>query len=158
MIKYNDKETCMKIVVIDGQGGSIGASLISKIKKNNIEALVYGLGTNYFSSKAMKKAGADVIATGENAIVVNTKDADFIMGTTGIVISDSLHGEISKKISRAIGKAKATRILIPFDCCRTYIVTKEKASIEELLDSAVTKLVYEMAKEKGPCDSPDICK
>ena len=44
----------MKIVVIDGQGGSIGASLVSKIKNENLDALVYGLGTNYFSSKAMK--------------------------------------------------------------------------------------------------------
>lgn len=153
-----NKEIDMKIVIVDGQGGSIGASLVSKIKENKIEAVVYGLGTNYFSSKAMKKAGADIIATGENAILVNCKDADFIMGTTGIVICDSLHGEISKKISRAIGKSKAKRILIPFDCCRTYIVTKEKSSIEELLNSAITKLLYELAKEKGPCDSPDLCK
>lgn len=147
----------MKIVVIDGQGGSIGASLVSKIKKENLDAVVYGLGTNYFSSKAMKKAGADIIATGENAIVVNVKDCDYILGTTGIVITNSLHGEISKKIAKAIGKSPAMRILIPFDCCKTLIVSKEKPSIEELLDEAVSILV-KMAKEKGPNLSPDLCK
>ncbi len=147
----------MKIVVIDGQGGSIGASLVNKIKKENLGAVVYGLGTNYFSSKAMKKAGADIIATGENAIVVNVKDCDYILATTGIVITNSLHGEISKKIAKAIGKSPATRILIPFDCCNTLIVSKEKPSIEELLDEAVSMLV-KLIKEKGPQVSPDLCK
>ncbi len=147
----------MKIVVIDGQGGSIGASLVSKIKKENLGAVVYGLGTNYFSSKAMKKAGADIIATGENAIVVNVKDCDYILATTGIVITNSLHGEISKKIAKSIGKSPATRILIPFDCCNTLIVSKDKPSIEELLDEAVSMLV-KLVKEKGPQVSPDLCK
>lgn len=147
----------MKIVVIDGQGGSIGASLVNKIKKENLGAVVYGLGTNYFSSKAMKKAGADIIATGENAIVVNVKDCDYILATTGIVITNSLHGEISKKIAKAIGKSPATRILIPFDCCNTLIVSKEKPSIEELLDEAVSMLV-KLIKEKGPKESPALCK
>ena len=147
----------MKIVVIDGQGGSIGASLVNKIKKENLGAVVYGLGTNYFSSKAMKKAGADIIATGENAIVVNVKDCDYILATTGVVITNSLHGEISKKIAKAIGKSPATRILIPFDCCNTLIVSKEKPSIEELLDEAVSMLV-KLIKEKGPQVSPDLCK
>ena len=61
----------MKIVIIDGQGGSIGASLVSKIKNKNIDCTIYGIGTNYFASKAMKKYGADIIATGENASIVN---------------------------------------------------------------------------------------
>ena len=58
----------MKIVIIDGQGGSIGASLVSKIKNKDIDCTIYGIGTNYFASKAMKKSGADIIATGEMGI------------------------------------------------------------------------------------------
>ncbi|WP_311516390.1 DUF3842 family protein [uncultured Anaerococcus sp.] len=147
----------MKIVIIDGQGGSLGASLVSKIKNKNLDAIVYGIGTNYFSSKAMKKAGADIIATGENAAIVNASDADYILGTTGIVITNSLHGEISEKMAVAIGKSYATRILIPFDCCRTHIVSTEKSSIEELLDKAVERLLENIEQKKGLA-SPDICR
>lgn len=139
----------MKIVIIDGQGGSIGASLVSKIKDKNINCTVYGIGTNYFASKAMKKAGADIIATGENASIVNSKDADYILGTTGIVIADSLHGEISEKMAVAIGRSSAYRILIPFDCCKTHIVATEKSTIEDLLDVAVNNLTYSIAQKKG---------
>lgn len=139
----------MKIVIIDGQGGSIGASLVSKIKDKDIDCTIYGIGTNYFASKAMKKAGADIIATGENASIVNSKDADYILGTTGIVIADSLHGEISEKMAVAIGRSSAYRILIPFDCCKTHIVATEKSTIEDLLDVAVNNLTYSIAQKKG---------
>lgn len=139
----------MKIVIIDGQGGSIGASLVSKIKNKNIDCTIYGIGTNYFASKAMKKSGADIIATGENASIVNSKDADYILGTTGIVIADSLHGEISEKMAVAIGRSSAYRILVPFDCCKTHIVATEKSTIEELLDVAVDNLVENIAQKKG---------
>ena len=139
----------MKIVIIDGQGGSIGASLVSKIKDKDMDCTIYGIGTNYFASKAMKKAGADIIATGENASIVNSKDADYILGTTGIVIADSLHGEISEKMAVAIGRSSAYRILIPFDCCKTHIVATEKSTIEDLLDVAVNNLTYSIAQKKG---------
>lgn len=139
----------MKIVIIDGQGGSIGASLVSKIKDKDMDCIIYGIGTNYFASKAMKKAGADIIATGENASIVNSKDADYILGTTGIVIADSLHGEISEKMAVAIGRSSAYRILIPFDCCKTHIVATEKSTIEDLLDVAVNNLTYSIAQKKG---------
>lgn len=135
----------MKIVIIDGQGGSIGASLVSKIKSEDIACTIYGIGTNYFASKAMKKAGADIIATGENASIVNAKDADYILGTTGIVIADSLHGEITGKMALALARSQAKRILIPFDCCNTHIVAKEKSTIEELLDKAVERLLENLA-------------
>ena len=97
----------------------------------------------------MKKSGADIIATGENASIVNSKDADYILGTTGIVIADSLHGEISEKMAVAIGRSSAYRILIPFDCCKTHIAATEKSTIEELLDVAVDNLMENISQKKG---------
>ncbi|MDO5047086.1 MAG: DUF3842 family protein [Anaerococcus sp.] len=131
----------MKIVVVDGQGGSIGASLVGKIKKRLDGAQVCGIGVNYFASKLMKKAGSDLMATGENAIKVNVADADFILGTSGIVIANSLQGEISPKISKAIGKSRAIKILIPFDCSNTYIIGSSDKSLEENIERAVDKLI-----------------
>lgn len=139
----------MNIVVVDGQGGSIGASLVEKIKNRDNTVKLCGLGVNYFASKAMKRAGADITATGENAIKVNAKDCDFILGTTGIMIANSLQGEISPKIAKALAKSDATKILIPFDCSNTIIIGSSDKSLEENIDRAVDKLFEQMANKKA---------
>ena len=57
----------MKIVIIDGQGGRLGALLTEKIKfrpeLKDFELLA--VGTNSIATAAMLKAGADFGATGE---------------------------------------------------------------------------------------------
>ena len=58
----------MKIVVIDGQGGRMGALLCEKIRKNQKElptgTELIAIGTNSAATAAMLKAGADCGATG----------------------------------------------------------------------------------------------
>lgn len=71
----------MKILIIDGQGGRMGGLLAEKIKKAAIPgAEIYALGTNSAATTAMLKAGADYGATGENPVLVNCRDADYIIG------------------------------------------------------------------------------
>ena len=84
----------MNILVIDAQGGGIGKQLVSAIKENIQGAVVTAVGTNSAAASAMLKAGADNAATGENAVVVNSRKADVIVGPIGIVIADALFGEI----------------------------------------------------------------
>ena len=59
----------MKILVIDGQGGKMGAALTDQIKKNMPDAEVVAVGTNSLATSAMLRAGADAAATGENPVV-----------------------------------------------------------------------------------------
>lgn len=83
----------MKIVIIDGQGGRMGGLLAEKIKKAAIPgAEIYALGTNSAATTAMLKAGADYGATGENPVLVNCRDADYIIGPLGIMAADALLG------------------------------------------------------------------
>ena len=53
----------MIVMVVDGQGGRLGASLTEKIKKACPEAEVLAIGTNSAATAAMLKAGADEGAT-----------------------------------------------------------------------------------------------
>ena len=69
----------------------------------------------------MMKAGASYGATGENPAIVNSRDADIIIGPMGIVIANSLLGEITPAMSVAIGSSSAYKILFrkplqPHDC------------------------------------------
>ena len=53
----------MKILVIDGQGGKMGAALTDQIKKNMPDVEVVAVGTNSLATSAMLRAGADAAAT-----------------------------------------------------------------------------------------------
>lgn len=130
----------MIILVIDAQGGGIGKQLVARIKKDYPSETVIAVGTNSIATAAMIKAGADQGATGENSVIVACRTADIIIGPVGIVITDAMLGEITETIAQTIAKAKATRILIPFNMCDTMIAGIADTSTSSLLDAAMETL------------------
>ena len=109
----------MKIVVIDGQGGSIGKAIVEQlVKKVDIES-IFCIGTNSVATANMLKAGAKYGASGENPVVVACRDADYIIGPIGIIMADSMLGEISPLMAQSIGASNAHKILIPINKCLT---------------------------------------
>ncbi len=132
----------LKVAVIDGLGGGIGKNLIEKINKVAPDKFeLIALGTNSLATSAMIKAGADLGATGENPIVINSERVDVIMGPLAIVIPNSIMGEITPKMAYAIGNSPALKILIPINKCNVEIAGTENKNINELLDSAVNELL-----------------
>ena len=128
------------IAVIDGQGGGIGRSYIQSLKKvlpKDKKIIIRALGTNSTAADHMRKGGATDSAAGENAIIRNAAKADIIVGLTAIVIADSILGEISPAMSKAVGESPGMRILIPFDSCNTRIAMAVSGTLQELIDRAV---------------------
>lgn len=130
----------MKILVIDAQGGGIGRQVIAAIKKNYPAQAITAVGTNSAATSAMLKAGADEAATGENAVAVCCRRADLIIGPVGIVIADSLLGEITPAMAAAVGQSGARRILIPVNHCDNYIVGISDLSMARLIDEVVREV------------------
>lgn len=130
----------MKILVIDAQGGGIGRSAVSSLKKAFPEAEIIAVGTNTIATSAMLKAGADHAATGENSVVVCSKEVDFIVGPIGIVIADSMYGEITPLMATAVGQSKADRILIPVHHCKNTVVGVQSFQIDGLIEAAVEEI------------------
>ena len=92
------------------------------------------------ATSAMIKAGADAGATGENPVVVNSKDADYIAGPVGIAMADSLLGEITPTMAAAVSGSSAFKLLIPMNRCNHYIAGIKPASLADLIQDAVDKL------------------
>lgn len=141
----------MKIVVIDGQGGRMGALLCEKIRKNK-EKLSSGteliaIGTNSAATAAMLKAGADFGATGENPVLVACRDADFIIGPLGIMAADSLLGEVTPAMAVAVGSSLAQKILLPVNRCNHHVVGVQDYSMARLTDEAVEDLLACLEKK-----------
>ena len=105
--------TCMRLLVIDGQGGGVGKSLITAVKRLAPEQEVIAGGTNAQATAAMLRAGADLGATGESAIRYQCRRADVIAGVTGILHANAMLGEISPAIAAAVSLSEAQKVLVP---------------------------------------------
>lgn len=132
----------MNIVIIDGQGGQLGAQLVKEISAQFNNMNITAIGTNAVATASMLKAGAKNAATGENPVVVACRKADVIIGPVGIVIADSLLGEITEKMAVAVGKSNAVRILIPMNKCDNLIAGVPNLNTGALISDAVSKLRF----------------
>jgi len=130
----------MNILVIDGHGGMLGAQLVKEISSNFPSVNITAVGTNAVATAAMLKSGATTGATGENPVVVGARKADVIIGPVGIVIADSLSGEITPKMSVAVGSADAVRILIPMNKCENMVAGISNLPTSALIEDVVLKL------------------
>ena len=129
----------MKIVVIDRQGGSIGKAIVEQlVKKVDIES-IFCIGTNSVATANMLKAGAKYGASGENPVVVACRDADYIIGPIGIIMADSMLGEISPLMAQAVGASNAHKILIPINKCLT-VAGVQNLSLGEYIKIAVDSI------------------
>lgn len=130
----------MNITIIDGQGGQLGAKLVKELIAQLPDIELTAIGTNAVATAAMLKAGAKSAATGENPVVVACRKADIIIGPIGIVIADSLLGEVTEKMALAVGRADAVRILIPMNKCKNLIVGVSDLNMGALISDAVARV------------------
>ena len=131
----------MKILVIDAQGGGIGKQIIAAIRKKNYQNVtITAIGTNSVATGNMLKAGADIAVTGENPVIVNSRNADVIIGPIGIVIADALYGEITPKMAQAIAQSPAKRLLLPVNKCDNIIIGVDDLSLSHLIEMTLAEL------------------
>ena len=130
----------MNIVIVDGHGGQLGVQLVKEISSRFPNAALTAIGTNAVATAAMLKAGAKRAATGENPLIVACRKADVIIGPIGIVIADSLYGEISPAMAVSVGQSDATRILLPMNKCENFVAGVVVSNTSALIADALQKL------------------
>ena len=130
----------MNVLVIDAQGGGIGRQVVAAIRENIPALSVTAVGTNTIATTAMLKAGADHGATGENAVIVGARQADVIIGPIGIIVADSMFGEVTPDMAKAVGQSSARRILIPVNHCDNIVVGVQTFGIRELVGEVIAEL------------------
>lgn len=133
----------MNILIIDAQGGGLGKQIVSAIKKTYPDMTIIAVGTNSVAASNMLKAGADHAATGENAIIVGCRKADIIIGPIGIVIADSMYGEVTPKMAAAVGQSNAKRLLIPTNQCDNIVLGTSNASMGSMISNILEYLKME---------------
>jgi nucleoside-diphosphate-sugar epimerase len=126
--------------IIDGQGGGIGSAVIRKLKERLGESVrIIGLGTNAIATAQMLKAGANNGASGENAIVHTSRDADLIIGPIGILIANAMLGEVTPRMAEAVASSPARKILLPLTQENIEVVGVAPMPLPHLIDELLTE-------------------
>jgi len=133
----------VKIMVMDGQGGGIGATLIKGLREKMGHSLeILALGTNSIATSAMMKAGANRGATGENAIVRTAQRADIIIGPLSVLMANAMMGEVTPGMAEAVSSSDAEKIIIPLNQENIRIVGINAEPLPHLVQQVV-KIIQE---------------
>ncbi len=131
-------EKGIKICVIDGQGGGIGAVVIKKLKETFGEKIeVIALGTNAIATAQMLKARANRGASGSNAIVQTVKKVQVIIGSVGIIMPHAMMGEVTRDMAEAVCLSDAKKLLIPLSQENISIVGLTGLPLPQLVDELI---------------------
>jgi len=104
------------------------------------EVEVICLGTNAMATGALLKAGANKGASGENAIVQTVKTVDIVTGTIGLLVVNSMLGEVTPQITEAIASSQATKCFLPLKMLEVEIIGASKEPLPHLVDKLVIRI------------------
>ena len=128
----------MKLMVMDGQGGGIGATVIKGLRAISADALeVYAVGTNSAATARMMKAGANRGATGENAIIHTSPKVEVIIGPLAIIMANAMMGEVTPSIAAAVAGSRAQKVLLPITQENVQIVGTSADPLPHLVEQLV---------------------
>jgi len=128
----------VKICIIDGQGGGIGATVIKRLREFFEEqAEIIALGTNAIATAQMLKARANRGASGENAIARTVEQMDMIIGPVGIIMANAMMGEVTPRIAEAVASCPAKKYLIPLSQENAAIIGTVSVPLPHLIDELI---------------------
>lgn len=131
----------LRIAVVDGQGGGIGAAIVRRLRDEFQEGVeIIALGTNSTATSAMMKARANKGATGENAIMRTSQEVDVIAGPVSIIMANSMLGELTPGMAEAIASSRAKKILLPVSQENIEIVGAAKEPLPHLVEGLIKRL------------------
>jgi len=130
----------VRITVVDGQGGGIGKLIVEKIRKALPDSEIIALGTNALAVSLMLKAGANDGASGENAIIVNAPSADIIVGSLNILLANSMLGEFTPGMARAISESKALKLILPITRSSVEVIGSGSEPLPHQVDLLIKRI------------------
>ena len=135
----------IKICVIDGQGGGIGATVIKYIKLAYGERIeLIALGTNAIATSQMLRAGANKGASGENAICHTVRTVHCIVGPVSISWANAMLGEVTPRMAEAVMSCAATKYLLPLSQENAEIMGVKTEPLPHLVEQLVEKRLKEV--------------
>lgn len=137
------------ITVIDAQGGGVGKTVVRLLRAALPQAKIIAVGTNALATSAMLRAGADVGATGENAVAVGCANARVLVAPIGLAFADAMYGEITAAMALAFARSQAEKILVPMKQCGVQVAGVPDWPLAQFLEEAVCLAVQAAQADGG---------
>jgi hypothetical protein len=119
-------------------GGGIGAQIVTQVREElPLDVEILALGTNAIATQKMMQARANRGASGENAIRVSITKADVILAPIGVVVPNSMMGEITPAIAEAIANAPGRKLLLPINQPHFEIVGIDWKALTKQISAAI---------------------
>lgn len=135
----------MIIGVLDGMGGGIGEQIVTQLRQElSIDVEIIAFGTNAVATQRMMQARANRGGSGENAICVSINLADFILAPIGVVIPNSMMGEITPAMAAAVAGSRGRKLLLPINQPHFEIVGIEWKALTKQISAAIEIIRQEM--------------
>ena len=140
----------MIVAVVDGMGGGIGAQIVTQLRQElPLEVEILALGTNAIATEKMMKARANRGASGDNAIRVSIGQADFILAPIGMVVPNSLMGEVTPVIAEAVAGAPGRKLFLPINQPHFEIVGIECKALTKQISAAIDVIRQNLETRSG---------
>lgn len=154
------RESVLRVGVVDGQGASIGAAVIKRMRQAFGEAIeIWALGTNAIATAQMLKAGANRGTSGEAAVCHCVQEVDVVVGSISILICHSFMGECSPRMVEAIGSAEAMKMVLPLSQEPVRVVGQVQEPLPHLIDLLIEKLLSPLVEGRaGAAESQEIVR
>ncbi|MEA5001932.1 MAG: DUF3842 family protein [Christensenella sp.] len=127
----------MLVVVIDGQGGGMGRSIVERLRAELPDVELVAVGTNATATANMLKGGQAQGATGENAVLYNCARADIVIGPIGVFFANAMLGEVTPRMAEALATCAAEKIAIPVSRCHINIMGLKDHALSAHIAEAV---------------------
>jgi NAD(P)-dependent dehydrogenase (short-subunit alcohol dehydrogenase family) len=136
------KNKMYRIAVIDGQGGGIGAQIVEKLAMalpaSRVE--IIALGTNALAAGRMYRAGANEVASGENAIVYNAQRVDLLAGAVGMILPFGFSGEMTTAAAEAVALSPAPKYILHLNRSGVELIGSISEPLPHLVDMLVDRV------------------
>lgn len=127
------------VLIIDGQGGGIGAAIIRRLREEFGEAIeIWAIGANAIATAAMMKAKANHGATGENPVLTASPRAQIIIAPVAVTWPNAMLGEITPAMAAAVTGTATPKILLPLAHENSHLVGLTKEPLPHLIDEMIT--------------------
>ncbi len=136
----------MRVCVIDGQGGGMGAVVIKALRSAwGEEVEVWALGTNAVATAQMMKAGANRGASGENAICVSAPRCDAIVAPMSVIVPNAMMGEVTPRLAAEVAGCGSRKFLLPLTQEPLEVVGVVMEPLPHLVEKLVQRLKEHMS-------------
>ena len=136
----------MKIAVIDGRGGKLGAALVAGVLERHPQVELIAIGLNAVATEQMRRAGARQVATGENPVVVACRKTDVMLCSLELAVPDSMLGEVTPTIAAAVAHSEAKKILVPMHLENIEVAGVSNVTASMLIEDALSRIPLEVAR------------